>query len=128
MTLRAPAMFNAEEGFPTRAFSLFIRFLRGHEALHYGGSELPEPLERLAPPTICMAPTGDLGIDFKTFDGPFTGPSEIRELHTNVGMAREVELDPLAAGPKPGRPQRPQPKCVRSLTETLLRLTILRIT
>src|SRR5580700_2708257 len=45
----------------------FLRqFLRGHEALQYGGSELPEPLERLALPTICMASTEDLGIDFKT--------------------------------------------------------------
>ena len=89
MSLPLSAMFNAEEGFPPglsffsakdaacstlsvlssrrmRCALLIIRFLRGHEALHYGGSELPEPLERLAPPTICMASTGDLGIDFKT--------------------------------------------------------------
>jgi hypothetical protein len=36
ISLPLSAMLNAEEGFPPGP-SLTIRFLRGHEALHYGG-------------------------------------------------------------------------------------------
>jgi hypothetical protein len=44
----------------------FNKFLPGLGALHYDGTELPEPLERLAKLTIWTASTGDLGIDFIT--------------------------------------------------------------
>jgi hypothetical protein len=40
----------------------FNKFLPGLGALHCGGTELPEPLERLARLTIWTASTGDLGI------------------------------------------------------------------
>jgi hypothetical protein len=43
--LRSSAIFKPEEG--SSPSLLLNRFLRGHEALHYGGSELPVPLERL---------------------------------------------------------------------------------
>jgi len=46
----------------------FNKFLPGLEALQYDGTELPEPLERLARLTIWTASTGDLGIDFITSD------------------------------------------------------------
>jgi hypothetical protein len=40
----------------------FNKFLPGPEALHYGGTELPEPLERLRELTIGIASTEDLGV------------------------------------------------------------------
>jgi hypothetical protein len=40
----------------------FNKFLPGLGALQYGGTELPEPLERLARLTIWTASTGDLGV------------------------------------------------------------------
>ena len=49
---------------PHRAF--FDSFFPAQEKSYYGGAELPEPVERLARPTICMASTGDFGI------GPIT--------------------------------------------------------
>ena len=46
---------------PHRAF--FDSFFPAQEKSHYGGADLPEPVERLARPTICMASTGDFRID-----------------------------------------------------------------
>jgi hypothetical protein len=61
-----------------------------------------------------MAATGDLGIDFKTSAGSESAPSDIRELHTKVGMACEVELDTIG-----GRTKNPAARnvCSRSVSE-----------
>ncbi len=56
---------------------------------YYGGPELPEPVRRLAVPTICMVPTEEFGIDLITFG---LKPDFQRIVH------RKRQSNPLAAG------------------------------
>jgi hypothetical protein len=92
---------------PTEAF--LNGFLRGHEALHYGGSELPELLERLAPLTICIASTE---VPWNRFQNIQWGERPIgspRVAHRSVTGFSEVDLNPLAADLKTRPPATPRP-------------------
>jgi len=103
-----------------RAF--FDSFFPAQEKSYYGGAELPEPVERLARPTICMASTGDFGID------PITpGADRISTLSPDPGFQRlehrSMEYAVHRCGQDPcERPSKPlaarlRPGCSRYLVQ-----------